>query len=345
MKPIEIFFGTGGVGKTTLATSRALYLASEGHKVLLITIDPSLRLKQLLGISDDARGEATKVDLNQFEKSGELYSLLLTPSHTLARALKENEEDEAEIENNSILSSLSTQHGGLNEIMAVVELQYQISKKQFDCIIVDTPPGKHFVDFLNATSKIKDFFDKNFEEIFQYLGKKTGSTLSTPKKFITRIVSSGVKKLLGYLEKVTGADFVHLFIDTVLVLYRNKENFLNSLKFQETIKDPNIANLFLVTAVDHNKVLEAQSLRTTVQKLSSENQVLLLNRSNRKGIESWQPTDNGELAQIKDVLLSKETTITEQASKSFSKVKVFEEFISFSLSEQLKELSTQWEQE
>ncbi|MBT6324576.1 MAG: AAA family ATPase, partial [Bdellovibrionales bacterium] len=55
-KPIEIFCGTGGVGKTTLATSRALFLASKNLKVLLITIDPAKRLKQILSLNDDDSG-------------------------------------------------------------------------------------------------------------------------------------------------------------------------------------------------------------------------------------------------------------------------------------------------
>ena len=62
---LEIFCGTGGVGKTTLAASRAKYLSGQGLKVLLITIDPSLRLKQVLNLANDCAGQVRKVNLGK----------------------------------------------------------------------------------------------------------------------------------------------------------------------------------------------------------------------------------------------------------------------------------------
>ena len=71
-KPIEIFCGTGGVGRTTLATSRALYLASHGHKVLLITIDPSHRLKQILNMQEEESGVIVQIPLTRFPSMAKL---------------------------------------------------------------------------------------------------------------------------------------------------------------------------------------------------------------------------------------------------------------------------------
>ena len=162
---IELFFGTGGVGKTTLAASRAFYLAKLGYKTLIITIDPSLRLKQILNLDSTEKGITSVVPKTE----NKLDALLLSPSKTLARSLKNQSKDD--VNKNPIFNSLSRQYGGLNEIMAVIELQHQIETNNYDRIVVDTPPGKHFIDFLKATTKINSFFDKNFVDIFKYLDK------------------------------------------------------------------------------------------------------------------------------------------------------------------------------
>ena len=284
-KKIELFFGTGGVGKTTLAASRAFFQASLGRRTLIITIDPSLRLKQLLGLENVENGSTTVVK----DTNNKLHALMLCPSKTLARSLKNQNQDD--VDKNPIFNSLSRQHGGLNEIMAAIELQYQIENGGFDRIIVDTPPGRHFIDFLKATSKINSFFDKNFVDIFKYLNKPIEKAEKISKVILNKLVSTGIKKLLSYLENVTGANFVNLFIDTVLILYQNREYFIESLNFQEVLKDSNITNLFLVTAVDHNKIIEAIEIRKKVDSLSNDNQILLINRSLNNYLEEWLITE------------------------------------------------------
>jgi anion-transporting ArsA/GET3 family ATPase len=207
-KSFEIFCGTGGVGKTTLAAARALSLASKGKKVLLITIDPAKRLKDLLGLSTHEIGEVTEVNLG----GANLKALLMSPEKTIQRmAAKNNAPDLAD---NRIVQILSKPYGGMNEILSMVEVQMQFDTGSYDVIVLDTPPGAHFLDFLESLGKIRSFFDQNFIEIFTYLGQKTANAGKKVFGFnlINRIVSTGVRKLLGYLQAVTGAEFIDDFI-------------------------------------------------------------------------------------------------------------------------------------
>ena len=177
---LEVFCGTGGVGKTSLSCSRAQFLSEQGHDVLLMTIDPAKRLKQLLHLEEKDAGHLVK--FNQ-----KLSVLLMSTDVTLKRICGEF--------NNHILETLSDPYGGLNEILSVVELTHQIKINQYDYVILDTPPGKHFLDFLEALQKIENFFDSSFIEMFQYFGNKR------PKLF-DRLFSGGLKKMLGYLLKL-----------------------------------------------------------------------------------------------------------------------------------------------
>ncbi len=322
-KRIEIFCGTGGVGKTTLATARALQLATCGKKILLITIDPAKRLKEVLSLPDDDRGQVHRVPAQQFkefcgEREIHLDALLMSPKSTMERMGKE--QGTLEDLDNPIIKILTRPNGGMNEIMATIEVQHYLKSGDYDLIILDTPPGKHFIDFLVSSKKINSFFDKTFIEIFKYVGKSIGKSEKTG--LFQMVVSSGVKKLLSYLGKVTGADFVDTFIDAIIGLYKTKDSFLEALRFQENLKIKEFSNWFLVTSVEQQKMEEAQEMREGALQFMHSDSYLGVNKCLGPHLSDWNPSSR-EQQTLKDSMRDRENRLKEAAGKSFDKVLEF----------------------
>lgn len=338
LKKVELFCGTGGVGKTTIATARALALALAGHRVLLITIDPAKRLKQILNMKDNDDGliNTISLDLFGFEKEKAFDAMLMSPKATLQRMAAEKDLH-AEFES-TIIKTLSRPYGGMNEIMSIIEVQTQLEKNYYDTIILDTPPGKHFIDFLESSEKIKNFFDKSFLEIFEYLGKNiTGG--GKARNFITMIVSTGVKKLLSYLEAVTGADFVREFIDAVLALYKCRDSFLKAIRFQDELKKASFSNWFLVTSVEQQKMAEAQNLKLQAVNFMHMDHFLIMNKCLNTFLDDWDPGQNKVLVRLKDSMTRREQDLQDFASKNFSNVLKFHEINHPSPLRHVKELA------
>lgn len=341
-KKVEFFCGTGGVGKTTTAAARALFLARQNKKVLLITIDPAKRLKQVLGIESKEEGTIQSVSSKIFfpEKTDEVTfdALLMTPYSTLKRIGKENNQED-KVDTN-ILKTLTKPYGGMNEIMSIVELQMQLKKNIYDIIILDTPPGKHFVDFLESSKKIQNFFDKTFVEIFQFLGK-SDKKIFGPKSIITSLVSSGIKKLLSYLEDVTGENFVKEFVDSVSILYQNRQTFLDALQFHQELKKVEFSNWFLVTSADQHKIDEAVELKREASNFIHRDHFLIINKCLTNDFIDWSPLGS-EMISLKESLLSRERQLKDFSSKNFENILEFHEVLSPSPQEHVANLSREF---
>lgn len=342
-KTFEIFSGTGGVGKTTLATSRAIYLARNGKKVLLITIDPAKRLKEVLGIEDKDAGEI--ITLNDPLQNGESLSLdveLMSPDTTIKRIAGRSQSED--IATNRIMKILSKPYGGLNEILAIVELQMNLEKNIYDCIVLDTPPGSHFLDFLESVDKISAFFDQSFIDIFNYLNKKVDTgAMGTGKRLMSMMVSSGVKKLLSYLEKVTGGGFVEDFMDAIAAIYSSKESFLGALQLQKELKNHQQSNWYLVTSVDQNKIKEALELQSHAKDLLDKETYVVLNKCLHEKLNQWSPSDGDILAsKLKTSFSHKEEELKRLMNSRFEKVLEFSEILKLSPLDHVKELTEQW---
>lgn len=337
---IEIFCGTGGVGKTTLATARAVSHGKMGLRVLLITIDPSKRLKQILSLDDKDAGVKHSVDLTQSKDYSPIDTILMSPTQTYKEMKLSSERS------NKILEILMRPNGGMNEIMAIIEVQKHIDSKLYDVIVLDTPPGKHFLDFIKATQKIDRFFDKSFVEIFKYFGKKFSKSKIgfAPKKVIGLVVSTGLKKLLKYLEVVTGKEFVEEFVDAIFTLYENKNKFLAALSFQKHLESSSSYELFLVASTEQQKLDEILEIQNKSKYFSSEKTSVLINKSIKNKLELVNTEQlSDEEKNILEYFNDLESEVSSFSQKYFGKFKTFNESLSTSPKQQVLDLVKEWE--
>lgn len=341
-KTFELFFGTGGVGKTTISCARAIALCQQGQRVLLMTIDPAKRLKEVLGLNDQSSGEIIKLSsLPGFSPwSGSLDVLLMDPEKTIQKMSKSSL-GSFDLAKNRIVKVLTKPNGGMNEILSLVELEEHFQSGNYDCVVLDTPPGAHFLDFLGSIDKMRKFFDSTFVEIFTSLGKK--NTSNEKSSLFSKMVGTGVKKLLDQLEKVAGEKFVQDFLSALEVIYQSQAAFKKGLEIEKRLMDSSLSHWYLVTSTEQGKVKEALEMIRGATKKLNQKLDLVLNKSLSLLIEEWDPKDLRSL-ELKKSLLTREQNLLSFSKNYFEKSLSFPDVVSPSPLEHIKELSKHWNQ-
>ncbi len=154
-----VVVGSGGVGKTTLAAALGLLSARAGAHTLVMTFDPSHRLKDALGVGEDARGREVEVPL---VASGKLEASLLDTRRTfddLVARYAPDEQAARRILSNRFYAHLSGSLAGVLEYMAVERLFEVAAGACYDRVVLDTPPTRQALDFLEAPERILGFLD------------------------------------------------------------------------------------------------------------------------------------------------------------------------------------------
>jgi anion-transporting ArsA/GET3 family ATPase len=158
-QPLTIVVGAGGVGKTTLAAAAGVLSARSGRNTLVMTFDPSHRLKDTLGVGEEARLREVPV---AFDAPGTLHASLLDARQTFDRLVERyapDEESRRRVLGNRFYQHLSGALGGILEYMAVERLYEVALSGQYAQVILDTPPTRQALDFLEAPSRIMAFLD------------------------------------------------------------------------------------------------------------------------------------------------------------------------------------------
>ncbi len=158
--PLVVVVGSGGVGKTTLAAAMGLVSADAGHDTLVMTFDPSRRLKDALGVDEGADAEVEVA--HDRNGGGRLAASLLDARATFDRLVERYAPDEAardRILDNRYYDHLAGHLGGLLEYMAVERLYEVATEGRYTRLVLDTPPTREAIDFLEAPQRIVDFLD------------------------------------------------------------------------------------------------------------------------------------------------------------------------------------------
>jgi len=160
--PLVVVVGSGGVGKTTLAASMGVLSARSGRDTLVMTFDPSLRLKDALGVGEEAKLQETAVPLGSLGTPGQLHASLLDARQTFDRLIQRYAPDEdagRRILENRFYQHLSGTLSGILEYMAVERLFEVEAEGKYAQVILDTPPTRQALDFLEAPSRIVGFLE------------------------------------------------------------------------------------------------------------------------------------------------------------------------------------------
>ena len=173
---IAVCVGPGGVGKTTVAAAVALDRALHGARALVCTIDPARRLANALGLSALGNVE-TRVPEHKFAEAGlkprgELFAMMLDVKRTWDDLVARHAPDPARRERilrNRLYQQMSSALAGSQEYMAMEKLYELATERDYDLVVLDTPPTAHALDFLDAPDRILDF-----------LGNETARALLSP---------------------------------------------------------------------------------------------------------------------------------------------------------------------
>ena len=238
--------GSGGVGKTTTAAAVALGLAERGAKVAVVTIDPARRLANALGL-DDLGNEPHRVALDGV--SGELWAMMLDAKRTFDQLIEHLAPDERtrdEVLANRIYQQLSTAVAGSQEFTAIAKLYELDQEGDFDVLVLDTPPSRNALDFLDAPGRLTRFFQGRAIRMFL-----------RPAGLSGRILGRGTGVVFGVLQRVTGVDLLR----DLSVFFRSLGGMIDGFterarRVGALLEDP-ATTFLIVTAPRHDPVEEA----------------------------------------------------------------------------------------
>ncbi|MEU3723642.1 ArsA family ATPase [Streptomyces sp. NPDC031705] len=201
---IIVCCGAGGVGKTTTAAALGVRAAERGRKVVVLTIDPARRLAQSMGIDslDNTPRRVAGIE-DGTAGGGELHAMMLDMKRTFDEIVESHAEAgrAQAILANPFYQSLSAGFAGTQEYMAMEKLGQLRARDDWDLIVVDTPPSRSALDFLDAPKRLGSFLDGKFIRVLMAPAKVGGRA---GMKFL----NVGMSMMTGTLSKLMGASLL-----------------------------------------------------------------------------------------------------------------------------------------
>jgi anion-transporting ArsA/GET3 family ATPase len=270
---VVICAGAGGVGKTSISAALAIGLAAGGRRVAVVTIDPARRLAQALGL-DELGNEPRRIDpaslsAHGLGSRGELWAMMLDAKRTLDELIERLAPDDATrdaILGNEIYRRLSSAVAGSQEYSAILKLHDIVHDGRFDVVVLDTPPSRNALDFLDAPDRLTAFLEGPALRIFL---APTG---------LARALSGGASATFAMLRRVTGVALLRdlaVFFQELSGLmdgFRRRASDIDAL-----FRDP-ATRFVVITSAARGPVDEAVFFTRRLQRAELSFAALIVNR-------------------------------------------------------------------
>jgi len=244
--------GTGGVGKTTTAAALAVEGARRGRRVAVITIDPARRLADTLGLASDADHEVERALWDPDDTApgtGRLTALMLDTGSTfdgLVAAYAQDDEQRDRILENRFYRNLASALSGTQEYMAMERLHELHETGDYDLIIVDTPPTRHALDFLDAPQRLIRLLDNRVFRI-----------LMLPARKGFRVASAAVHAFVRQVGRVVGTAVIDDIISFFRAFEGMEEGFRARADAVRVLLSEPSTSFVLVTSARRDSIDEA----------------------------------------------------------------------------------------
>jgi anion-transporting ArsA/GET3 family ATPase len=272
---VVVCCGTGGVGKTTTSAVLALAAARRGRDAIVVTIDPAKRLADTLGL-ESLGNVAHEIERSRWDPTGtapaagRLSALMLDTRSTfdaLVHKHATSAEQAERILDNRFYRNIAGALSGTQEYMAMEKLHELHEEGGYDLIVVDTPPTRHALDFLEAPARLTRLLDNR---IFRFL--------MVPTRTYLRVAGVAVQTFLRTVAKVVGTEV----IDDIVAFFRAFEGMEQGFRDRaasvtDLLADPQ-TGFVLVTSPRRDAVEEAEFFADRLHEGSLDVAALIVNR-------------------------------------------------------------------
>jgi anion-transporting ArsA/GET3 family ATPase len=273
---IVLCCGTGGVGKTTTAAVTALAAARQGRNAVVVTIDPAKRLADTLGLAElgntarEIPRERWDVD-GTAEPGGRLSALMLDTRATFDDLVHRYAEDETQatrILENRFYRNIAGALSGTQEYMAMEKLYELHHEGGYDLIVVDTPPSRHALDFLDAPQRLTRLLDNR---VFRLL--------MMPTRTYLRLAGAAVQRFLRTVGRVIGTEV----LDDIVAFFRAfegmEQGFRDRAAHVEALLAETETAFVLITSPRRDAVDEAEFFAAHLHESDTPIDALIVNRA------------------------------------------------------------------
>ena len=272
-KEIAVFCGSGGVGKTTTAAAvAAMVAAKQGGKVLVLTVDPAKRLANALGLEGFGNIEK-QVPRSAFTDAGvtprgELWAAMLDTKQSWDNLVRRHAPDAAtaqKILSNPLYQNISGRFVQSHDYIAMERLYELHGEGNYDLIVVDTPPTRNALDFLEAPDRMADFFSSRFLRL-----------LTAPAR--SRLVNYATKPFYQVADRILGSQFLEDISEFFILFQTMYDGFVERARAVERLLHDRRTTFVVVSTLEPAPAHEAEYFIQSLESMKFHLGALVLNK-------------------------------------------------------------------